>query len=69
MRAATWLRRSDRLLRLALSQSRQLYPLGGADPVRAKWLARARQRPRTLTLYTPTYQFAAPIAQVFVSNL
>ena len=62
--------RSDRLLPAALSKRRPLYPLDRADPVRARrWLARARQQPKTLTLYTSNYSFGAPVAQVFVSNM
>ena len=46
-------RRTDRLLPAALSESRRFYPLRGADPVTARrWLARAGHRPKTLTLYT-----------------
>jgi ABC-type transport system substrate-binding protein len=63
-------RPSDGLLPLALSRNRRLYPLRGADPVTARrWLARAQVRPTTLTLYTPNFEWAVAIAQVFVYNL
>lgn len=63
-------RRTDRLLPAALSTSRRVYPLGGADPVIARqWLARAAQRPQALTLYMANLPFGVPVAQVFVSNL
>jgi ABC-type oligopeptide transport system substrate-binding subunit len=63
-------RPSDRLLPEALSESRRHYPLRGADPVTARrWLARARERPPTLTLYTPNFEWAVAIAGVFVYNL
>jgi ABC-type transport system substrate-binding protein len=62
---------SDRLLPAALSKRRPLYPLQGPDPVTAlKVLARAGQQPpQTLTLYTATYAFSIPVAQVFVANM
>jgi ABC-type oligopeptide transport system substrate-binding subunit len=63
-------RRSDRLLPAALSESRRLYPLDGADLVTArKWRARAGHVPETLTLYTTTLPFSAPSAQEFVVNM
>jgi oligopeptide transport system substrate-binding protein len=63
-------RRSDRLLPAALSGSRRLYPLGGADPVTArKLLSRAGRRPRTLTLYTSNFPFNVASAQAFAFNL
>ncbi len=63
-------RRSDRLLPGALSESRRLYPLAEPDLDTAlRFLARAGRRPPTLTLYTWNLAFGLPSAQVFVSNL
>jgi ABC-type oligopeptide transport system substrate-binding subunit len=63
-------RRTDRLLPAALSESRRFYPIGGPDPVTARrWLAEARPRPKTLTLYSASFTFGVPTAQVFKSNL
>ncbi len=63
-------RRSDRLLPGALSESRRLYPLAEPDLDTAlRLLARAGRRPPTLTLYTWNFAFGLPSAQVFVSNL
>ena len=61
---------TERLLPPALSHSRRVYSLGRADPVTArKWLARAKYRPTTLTLYTTSFPFAPKNAQVLASNL
>jgi ABC-type transport system substrate-binding protein len=63
-------RRSDRLLPKALSESRRLYPIAGPDPLKARtWLARAKLRPQTLTLYTANFPFNFATAQEFRSNL
>jgi ABC-type oligopeptide transport system substrate-binding subunit len=63
-------RRSDRLLPAPLSASRRVYPLDGPDLVTARrWLARAKLRPRKLTLYTANFAFSIASAQVFSSNL
>ena len=63
-------RRSERLLPAALSDSRRLYPIGGPAPVTAKrWLARAKQRPTTLTLYATSFGFGPANARVFASSL
>jgi peptide/nickel transport system substrate-binding protein len=63
-------RRSDRLLAAALSDSRRLYPLGGTDPVAAgRWLARAGQTPKRLTLYTDSFPWSVKGAQVFIFNM
>ena len=61
---------SDRLLPAALSESPRLYPLGGPDLETARrWLARAGDRPQTLTVYTPNFPGFVPSAQTFASNL
>jgi ABC-type transport system substrate-binding protein len=63
-------RRSDRLLPPNLSEGRRLYPIGQpALPTARKWLARAKQRPKTLTLYTANFAYSIANAQVFASNL
>jgi ABC-type oligopeptide transport system substrate-binding subunit len=63
-------RRTDRLLPEALSESRRFYPISGPDPLTARrWLAEARSRPKTLTLYTPNFPFSVANALVFKSNL
>jgi ABC-type transport system substrate-binding protein len=67
-----WLqaRRSDRLLPAGLSETRRLYPIGGPALVTAKkWLARAKQRPTTLTLYASSFGFGPANARVFASSL
>ena len=63
-------RRSDRLLAAALSDSRRLYPLGGTNPVAAgRWLARAGHTPKRLTLYTDSFPWSVKSAQVFIFNM
>ena len=63
-------RRTDRLLPAALSEGRRFYPIGGPDPITARrWLAEARPRPKTLTLYTASFPFSVATAVVFRSNL
>jgi ABC-type transport system substrate-binding protein len=63
-------RRTDRLVPAPLSESRRFYPIRGPDPVTARqWLARARHRPKSLTLYTAAFPFNVATAEVFKSNL
>jgi ABC-type oligopeptide transport system substrate-binding subunit len=63
-------RRSDRLLAAALSDSRRLYPLDGTNPVAAgRWLARAGHLPERLTLYTDSFPWNVKSAQVFIFNM
>ena len=61
---------TDRLLPAWLTAGRRVYPLGGPDPVTArKWLARAAQRPKTLTLYMANFPLGILNGQIFASNL
>jgi ABC-type transport system substrate-binding protein len=63
-------RRSDRLLPPDLSEGRRVYPTVRPAPVAArKWLARAKQPPKTLILYTANFAYSISNAQVFKSNL
>jgi len=64
-------RRTDRLLPAPLTQAPQLYPLSGPDLTAArKWLARAKRRPRELTLYAPNnFPWSVASARVFTANL
>ena len=63
-------RASDRLLPAALRESRQFDPVDGPNLVTArKWLARAKDRPETLTLYMPLYQWSQAVADELESNL
>lgn len=63
-------RKTDRLLPPAFDHSRHLYSIRGPDPITArKWLTRAKQRPRTLTLYTANFSYSIANALVFRSNL
>jgi ABC-type oligopeptide transport system substrate-binding subunit len=62
--------RSDRMLPLALSENGRIYPIVRPAPRSAqKWLARAKQRPTTLTLYTASFGHTIANAQVFAANL
>lgn len=62
--------RSDRMLPPALSKSGRVYPIVRPAPRAAqKWLARAKQRPTTLNLYTANFAYSIANAQVFKSNL
>jgi ABC-type oligopeptide transport system substrate-binding subunit len=64
-------RRTDRLLPAPLTQAPRLYPLHGPDLTAArKWLARAKRRPKELTLYAPnTFLWGVESARVFTANM
>ena len=64
-------RRTDRLLPAPLTQAPRLYPLTGPDLNAArKWLARAKRRPKELTLYAPnTFPWGVASARVFAADL
>jgi ABC-type transport system substrate-binding protein len=63
-------RRSDRLLPPDLSEGRRIYPIVRPAPKAArKALYRAKQPPKTLTLYTANFAYSVVNAQVFKSNL
>jgi ABC-type oligopeptide transport system substrate-binding subunit len=63
-------RRTDQLLPPALGRNERIYPLAGADPATArKWLARAKEKPRTLVLYTLNSAFGVAVARTLEFNL
>jgi ABC-type transport system substrate-binding protein len=63
-------RRTDRALPASLGDKSRLYSIGGPDPITARrWLARAPQRPKTLTLYTANLPYSIANAKVFAANL
>ena len=64
-------RRTDRLLPAQLTQAPRLYPLNGPDLNTArKWLARAKRRPKEITLYAPNnFPWGVASARVFTANL
>lgn len=58
------------MLPRALSKSARIYPIVRPAPRTAqRWLARAKQRPTALTLYTASFGYTIANAQVFAANL